>query len=88
VEGLVSLNLIERSPNTADRRRICLALTASGREKLANTRKIARKCLAEIFSPLSGAECGQILSAMKKLRGVFLNAPGKRSAKNGKHPQE
>jgi len=88
VEGLVALNLIERSENTADRRRICLALTDTGREKLADTRKIARKCLAEMFFPLSGAECGQILIAMKKLRGLFLNAPGKRFASNRKRPPE
>ena len=87
VEGLVTLHLIKRSANPADRRRICLALTATGREKLADTRKIARSCLAEMFCPLSGAECGEILSAMKKLRGIFLNAPGKRPAKNGRQPQ-
>jgi DNA-binding MarR family transcriptional regulator len=84
VEGLVALKLIERSANTADRRRICLALTATGREKLATTRRIARNCLAEMFSPLSGTECGQVLSAMKKLRELFLNVPGKRPARTGK----
>lgn len=88
VEGLVTLDLIERSASTADRRRICLALTAAGREALTNTRKIARKCLAEMFSPLTGAECGEILSAMKKLRKLFLNAPGKPPAKNRKQSPE
>lgn len=88
VEGLVTLNLIERGANSTDRRRICLSLTDIGREKLADTRKIARRCLTEMFAPLSVAECGQILIAMKKLRGLFLNAPGKRLARNGKHPTE
>ena len=81
VEGLVSMNLIERSSNTADRRRICLALTTTGQEKLTNTRKIARKCLAEMFFSLSGTECGKISNAMKKLRGLFRNAPAKGRAK-------
>jgi len=88
VEGLVTMGLIERSENSADRRRICLALTAKGREKLNDTRKIARRCLAELFFPLTGSECGQISSAMKMLRGLFLNEPGKRPAKNGRQPTE
>jgi len=88
VERLVTLNLIERSASSSDRRRICLALTTTGREKLTATRKVARKCLQERFSPRAGAECGQILSAMKKLRGIFLNAPGKRTVKNGRQPPE
>ena len=83
VEGLVTMNLIERSANTADRRRICIALTPTGQEKLTNTRKIARRCLAELFCPLSGTECGQISKAMKMLRGLFLNAPPKRRAEAG-----
>ena len=82
VEGLVTLRLIERSANAADRRRICLALTATGQEKLTDTRKIARRCLAELFFPLSGTECGQISNAMKMLRGLFLNAPGDRRTKS------
>ena len=81
VEGLVTMDLIKRSPNAADRRRICLALTTTGQEKLTDTRRIARKCLAELFTPLSGPECGQISSAMKKLWGLFLNVPGDRRAK-------
>lgn len=82
VEGLVTMDLIERSANAADRRRICLSLTATGQEKLNNTRKIARGCLAELFSPLSENECGQISDAMKKLRGLFLNVPGNRRTKD------
>ncbi len=88
VEGLVALDLIERSANTADRRRICLALTAAGRETLTKTRAIACKCLAEMFSPLSRTECGQISSAMKKLRKLFLNAPGNPAAKDRKQSPE
>ena len=76
VEGLVTMNL-------TDRRRICIALTPTGQEKLTNTRKIARRCLAELFCPLSGTECGQISKAMKMLRGLFLNAPPKRRAEAG-----
>ena len=88
VEGLVALDLIVRSANTSDRRRICLALTAAGQAKLTATRKAARKCLAKMFAPLAEAECRQIQSAMKKLRGLFLNAPGKRHVKNGRCPPE
>ena len=88
VERLVTLNLIERSANSSDRRRICLSLTETGQAKLTATRKVARKCLEEMFSPLSGAECGQILSTMKKLRGIFLTAPGKRPVNNGRMQPE
>ena len=84
VEGLVTMDFIERSANPADRRRICLALTATGQEKLNATRRIARSCLAELFSPLSRGECGQISEAIKMLRGLFLIAPGNRRAKDSK----
>ena len=81
VEGLVEMKLLERSENRLDRRRICLARTGSGREKLTDTRRAARKGLAGIFSPLPESECGQISNAMKMLRELVLAESGRHAAK-------
>ena len=71
VEGLVSPGLMERRTNVSDRKRICLALTPTGRKKLRSARRMARKCLAEMFAPLGAAECRRISSAMQQLRKLF-----------------
>ena len=78
VDGLVSINLIERKSCCEDRRCLSLSLTAAGQKELENTRTFALECLTEMFSPLSNVECVEILQSMQKLRGLFLKAPGKR----------
>ena len=75
VDGLVAVNLLERTAGTTDRRCIALSLTERGQKEMENTRRIARQCLTEMFSPLSKNECGEVLSAMQKLRALFLKAP-------------
>ena len=80
VDGLVSSGLIERRANRTDRRRIWLVLTGGGQEKLRATRRIARECLAKMFSPLPAGDCAKISDAMRQLRGLFQNAPKKRGA--------
>jgi DNA-binding MarR family transcriptional regulator len=79
VDGLVTTGLLERRANLTDRRRIWLALTESGHEKLKATHRVALECLAEMFAPLSKVECKQISNAMQQLRKLFLNAPKKRA---------
>lgn len=71
VDGLVVSGLMERRANISDRRCVSLALTANGRKKLQRTTRMAKGCLAEIFAPLSVAECGQISSVMRKLKELF-----------------
>jgi len=84
VDGLVASGLLERRANRTDRRRIWLALTGLGQKKLQTTHKIARECLAKIFTPLSKTECKQISLAMQQLRKVFLNIPKKRANRSEK----
>jgi DNA-binding MarR family transcriptional regulator len=71
VNGLVTMDLIERRPISSDRRRVRLALTSAGRKKLKSTRKMAQEYLVEKLVPLPPAECEQISTVMQKLRVLF-----------------
>ncbi len=71
VNGLVEAELMERRTSPSDRRCIWLALTPAGSTQLESTRRMARDCLAEMFAPLSAAECGQIAAVMRQLRALF-----------------
>lgn len=76
VDGLVAIRLLQRTPSHKDRRCLCLSLTAGGQRKVSATRKIASDCLAELFSPLSSAECRQISLSMRKLGEIFHEGQG------------
>jgi DNA-binding MarR family transcriptional regulator len=73
IDGLVSRKLVNRTAHSSDRRRMCLSLTAQGREELKASFRHTEKYLAEILSGLTEEELKTISHAMQVLRGLFLH---------------
>jgi DNA-binding MarR family transcriptional regulator len=71
VDGLVTRKLVTRQTDAADRRRLTLALTRSGRTALEASRAATRACLAENLAALTEAERATVVKAMAALRPVF-----------------
>jgi MarR family transcriptional regulator for hemolysin len=71
VDGLVVRHLVVRQTPPEDRRRVSLALTASGQEILQLARKATQACLAEALMTLSEAQRASIIEAMRTLRPLF-----------------
>jgi MarR family transcriptional regulator for hemolysin len=71
VDGLVGRQLVVRQTPPADRRRISLALTASGQETLQLARRATQACLAEALMTLSEAQRVSVIEAMQMLRPLF-----------------
>lgn len=73
VDDLIKGDLMTRQEQTADRRRVSLAVTARGFTLLEASRKGTLAYLADKLEGISGAERETILKAMKALRNVFHN---------------
>jgi DNA-binding MarR family transcriptional regulator len=73
VDDLIKGDLMTRQEQTADRRRVSLAVTARGFTLLEASRKGTLAYLADKLEGISGAEKETILKAMKALRNVFHN---------------
>jgi MarR family transcriptional regulator for hemolysin len=71
VDGLVVRQLVVRQTPPEDRRRVSLALTASGQEILQLARKATQARLAEALTTLSEAQRVSIIEAMRMLRPLF-----------------
>jgi DNA-binding MarR family transcriptional regulator len=71
VDGLVGRQLVIRQTPPEDRRRVSLALTASGQEILQLARKATQARLAEALMTLSEAQRISIIEAMRILRPLF-----------------
>jgi DNA-binding MarR family transcriptional regulator len=82
VEGLVARRLLRRAASTADRRRLTLALTASGAKLLASARGAAQSRLATALAGLASADRRTILMAMVALRQSFAQAQGQDEGKD------
>ena len=74
VDELVKKGLVERQPDTKDRRRIFLALTAEGQELAAIAHEHGRKALVEYLRPLSGEELADVSRAFGHLRRLLPDA--------------
>jgi DNA-binding MarR family transcriptional regulator len=72
VDGLVARNLVVRQTPPEDRRRVSLALTASGQVTLQSARTATQACLAEALKTLSEAQRTSIIDAMRALRPLFM----------------
>ena len=75
VEGLVKAGLLERRADPADRRRLLLELSATGRMEAEATRNIAQACLAKRLSSLDSTETERLRDALTPLRPLFLTKP-------------
>jgi DNA-binding MarR family transcriptional regulator len=73
VDKLVERKLVTREFDTADRRRVTLALTGRGRAILQAARATTQAYLAEALSTLSPAERATVVQAMRVLRPLFIS---------------
>lgn len=67
VDELVKKRLVERQPDTQDRRRIFLELTEAGRELASVAHEHGRKALVEYLRPLSNEELAEVSRAFGHL---------------------
>lgn len=74
VDELVKKGLVERQPDTRDRRCIFLDLTESGRELAAVAHEHGRKALVEYLRPLSPEELTDVSRAFSHLRRLLPDA--------------
>ncbi|MBI2830454.1 MAG: MarR family transcriptional regulator [Chloroflexi bacterium] len=70
LDKLTALELVERRPDTADRRKINVFLTAKGKVKLDVYHKILRKNVAKKLSVLSNEELQNLLASLKALTEI------------------
>lgn len=70
VEGLVQRGFVTRAPNTADRRRIVLRLTATGDATLTAARRQAAAGMARLLAGLAADERPVVQRAMEILQRI------------------
>ena len=75
IDGLVSRKLVNRTAHSSDRRRMCLSLTAQGREELKASFRHTEKYLTDILSDVTEEELETISHTMQVLRELFLHEP-------------
>lgn len=71
IDGLVGRKLLQRQGHTLDRRRITLALTASGQTLLATAHAGVQQSLAARLSELEPAQRAVIVKALEMLQPLF-----------------
>jgi DNA-binding MarR family transcriptional regulator len=69
VDGLVEERMLTRTEDPADRRRILLALTASGRRKLDQAKKRRMDSFAKLLAPLTESELVDWKRLQRKIIG-------------------
>ena len=72
INGLVARNLVVRQTPPQDRRRVSLALTASGQVTLQSARTATQACLVKMLQTLSEAQRISVIDAMRALRPLFM----------------
>ena len=76
IDGLVSRKLVTRTSDALDRRRICLSLTATGREELKAAHRFTERYLADQLSELTEADLQAIAHSMQVLKALFARETG------------
>ncbi|MES2155296.1 MAG: MarR family transcriptional regulator [bacterium] len=74
IDGLVERNLVARTPQAEDRRRVELVVSPEGRRVLDRVRQAVRARLAERLATLSAGDRGAIAAALTHLDNA-LDAP-------------
>ena len=72
VDPLVQLDIVERRPDTEDRRVINLALTESGRVLLGEMKQKVKENTKNRLAKLSPEELAQMSSALETLRNIVV----------------
>ena len=71
VEALVAKGYVERTPDTEDRRRIILTLTAAGSEMSEQVHAHVCQALARFLSPLSHEQLKDVVQAFSHIRSLL-----------------
>lgn len=71
VDSLVKDELMTRHAHGADRRRVCLALTAEGKRELDEAHRHTESFFSERLAELTADERSQVAEAMALLRQLF-----------------
>ena len=71
MDRLVSLGLVERQTNPADRRTIDVTLTTRGRIVLQEHDRLMRDAIRTTLSALTGNELTELSASLRKLRDIF-----------------
>ncbi len=75
VDTLTYRGLVERTPDTSDRRRICLGLTETGSSVLSAAREAVKASFATKLSRLGPPDIETVAASLQLLRGLFAVAP-------------
>ena len=71
VDGLVNRKLVNRNEHDTDRRRVCLSITAAGKQELDTSQANTQAFLADKIAGLSAPERETISAALHLLQGLF-----------------
>jgi DNA-binding MarR family transcriptional regulator len=78
VDGLVKLGFVERTQDPADRRAVCLTLTAPGREKVAEIDGLCDRYYQSLFDDMSDPDrkcVGRAIKLLAELMRAHRTAP-------------
>jgi len=67
VNTLEKEKLLDRTPDTTDKRKICVSLTTQGKKKLEEVKKIRMMSFKKVFDSLSEKELLQLRSIYSKI---------------------
>lgn len=67
VDGLVREKVLMRQVDKKDRRKISISLTATGKKKLLQAKKLRAKAMAKYFDPLNDKELAQLQKLLEKI---------------------
>jgi len=70
IDRLVEMGLVERQPDTKDRRVVNVSLTPEGEHTLAGCEAVLRENAQQRMSSLSEADMNQLSESLKKVREI------------------
>jgi len=70
IDKLIHLGIVDRLPDTSDRRIINIGLTPNGKAKLARDKEIVRGSIRKKLSCLEDKELEELSSSMRKVRDI------------------
>jgi DNA-binding MarR family transcriptional regulator len=71
IDKLVNLDMVERQPDTKDRRTINIALTRRGKTILKKHRKMIEDAIKKILASLTDEDLQELSTSLKKLREIL-----------------
>lgn len=83
IEGLVQRGLVDRAPDTLDRRRVLLRLTPEGEQQHKRAVDGAAAWLVEVLQPLDEQERKVVVQALNVLRPLFATIEAPAGAQHG-----